>query len=193
VCEEGMRLDGLLASSLDVSTVIAKHLDVHALVRLGLVSKDLLRCIKQDGILYASFLKTFPTIRNLPSGMPSSFYLQSLRVYYGPFSSSMTDHELTAIICMSIRETGGIVSISHRVNKACRAFGMNVCHSSQRKRILECVRDWENIIVTNCSIYFEDCDDACEILEKITKVIEFNFNFSEPFVSGSEGGFLMIY
>ncbi len=195
-----MRLDELLTSSLDVSTVVTQHLGVHALLRLGLVSKGLLSCIKQDGILYTSFLKTFPTLRQLPSGKPSSYYLEAIWFYYyGPsliFYNGHIPKEMTVeyindilssnIRCCSCWDHESDERIKRLVRLTCISFEFK--HPFSRKRILNCVGECKKTLVDRCE-NSEHIYNVSRILDGVATVAESTFVFREI---GSEHGYISI-
>ena len=66
-----MRLDELLATGVDVSSLVCGNLDAAEVVRLGLVSKTLWGVIGQNSIVRDAVLRMFPGIIGLPMRKPA--------------------------------------------------------------------------------------------------------------------------
>ena len=81
-----MRLDRFITHpSRDILMLLAGHMDVRALFRLGKVSKRLQKYAVDGNHIYLSMLHTFPGIKELPQGKNDKFYINALSKYYDDF------------------------------------------------------------------------------------------------------------
>ena len=78
-----MRLDRFITHpSRDILMLLAGHMDVRALFRLGKVSKRLQKYAVDGNHIYLSMLHTFPGIKNLPQGKRDEYYTDALSRFY---------------------------------------------------------------------------------------------------------------
>jgi hypothetical protein len=177
-----MLLDELLVKGKEVSSLISHNLHAAALVKLGMVSKELQLCIHQNEFLYACALRTFPNIRDLPMGGYPSFYLNTFRIYFQPPRESikMANVEIVTVIGNAIQYATNeldfqyIVPTQRKISYLLDELPRPFLSATGRRNILKCVNDWKAAVEDQtCS--FDYRDDAVEILERVAAIAEHSF------------------